>query len=93
MLTLDAALHLPAHVVFTFVDQDAILLNTRTNKYYALDGAGARLWELLKDGNRLREGYQTLLEEYEVEPAQLEQDILELINHLVEHGLVEKPEE
>ena len=93
MLILDAVLHLPAHVVFTFVDEDAILLDTQTNKYYALDGAGARLWELLKDGKRLRESYQMLLDEYEVESAQLEQDILELIDHLVEHGLVEIIEE
>jgi len=29
------------------------------------------------------------LEEYQVEPAQLEQDLLELLAHLQENGLVE----
>jgi hypothetical protein len=89
MVTLDVALQLPGHVIFTFVDQDAILLNTRTNKYFALDEVGARLWDLLKQEKSLREAYQMILKEYAVEPAQLEQDLLELIGYLVENGLVE----
>jgi hypothetical protein len=89
MLTLDVRLKLPAHVSFTLVEEDAILLNTQTNKYYALDEVGARLWGLLNEGKRLKEAYQILLDEYEVEPARLEKDLLELIDHLMENGLVE----
>ena len=89
MLTLDSALHIPDHVSFSIVGEDAFLLNTRTNKYFALEEVGARLWELLKDGQSLREGYQVILGEYEVDPAQLEQDLLELLSNLQENGLVE----
>ncbi|HVM70235.1 MAG TPA: PqqD family protein [Anaerolineales bacterium] len=89
MLTLDAKLQIPSSVSFTFVDEDAILLNMHTNQYYLLDEVGARLLKLLKDGKTLRASYQLLLEEYEVTPAQLEQDILELLDGLKEQGLVE----
>jgi hypothetical protein len=89
MLTLDENLLIPARVSFTFVDEDAVLLNMQTNQYYLLDEVGARLWGLLRDGKSLRESYQTLLEEYEVDPAQLEQDVLELLENLKEQGLVE----
>jgi hypothetical protein len=89
MLTLNTTLHIPASVSFSVVGEDAFLLNTQTNKYYGLEKVGARLWELLNEGKQLRDGYQILLDEYEVDPAQLEQDILELINHLMENGLVE----
>jgi hypothetical protein len=82
-------LHIPANVSFSIVGEDAFLLNTRTNKYYGLEKVGARLWELLNEGKPLRVGYQILLKDYEVDPAQLEQDLLELINHLMENGLVE----
>jgi len=92
MLTLDAQLLIPKHVSFTLVEQDAILLNTRTNKYYALDEVGARLWGLLNEGKQLTDAYQMLLDEYEVKPARLEKDLLELIDHLVENGLVEVAE-
>ena len=89
MLSLDSELHLPEHVVFTFVEQDAILLNTRTNKYFALDDVGRRFWELFKEGKSLREGCQILQDEYDVEPARLETDLLELVGQLVENGLVD----
>ena len=89
MMTLDAALHIPANVSFCVVGQNAFLLNTRANQYYALEESGARLWDLLKEGKPLRASCQTLLDEYEVEPAQLEQDVFELIGDLMENGLVE----
>jgi hypothetical protein len=89
MLTLDAALRIPDYVMFNTDNEDIVLLNPRTDQYYALEEVGARLWGLLKDGKPLREIYQALLDEYEVAPIQLEQDMLELLNHLLENGLVE----
>ncbi len=89
MLTLDTTLHVPAHVLYTTVEQDAVLLNTRTNKYYSLNEVGARFWNLLAEGKTLREVYQALLGEFEVEAPRLEQDLLELVERLLKSGLVE----
>ncbi len=89
MLTLDSPLRIPANVSFSVVGEDAFLLNTQTNKYFALEKVGTRLWELLNEGRQSREIYQTLLNEYDVAAAELEQGILELLNHLTENGLVE----
>jgi hypothetical protein len=89
MLTLDSILSVPPTVLCTSVDAEAVFLNTRTNQYYALEEVGARLWGLLIEGKRLRECHQMLLEEFEVDPAQLEGDMLELLTDLMENGLVE----
>jgi hypothetical protein len=89
MLTLDVHLQISDCVSFTFTDEEAILLNTRTSKYFSLEDVGARFWSLLKEGKQLRKSYQVLLKEYEVDPARLEQDLLDLVDHLVENGLVE----
>ena len=89
MLTLDDNVNIPANVSFTFVDEDAVLLNMQTNQYYLLDEVGARLWGLLQDAKSLRESYKIILDEYEVEPTQLEEDVLELLVKLKEQGLVE----
>jgi len=89
MLTLDSPLRIPANVSFSVVGEDAFLLNTQTNKYFALEKVGTRVWELLNEGRLLKEAYQILLDEYEVAPAQLEVDVLELLNHMMENGLVE----
>jgi len=89
MLTLAATLRIPAHVLFTTVEQEAVLLNTVTNKYYSLNEVGARVWNLLAGGKTLKEVHPALLEEFEVDSPRLEQDILELVEHLRENGLVE----
>jgi len=89
MLTLTAALRIPDNVLFTTVDDDAVLLNTRTNQYFALDEVGARAWNLLTEGKSLRAAYEILLDEYGVDPVPLERDLLDLVGHLAENGLVE----
>ena len=89
MLSLDAPFSIPSSVLFTTVDEDVVLLNTRSNMYYALDEVGARFWNLLSAGRTLREAHRSLLEEYEVESNQLEQDLLELLTDLQKNGLVE----
>jgi hypothetical protein len=89
MLTLDTPLHLPAHVSFSVVGEDAFLLNTRTSKYYLLQEVGARLWTLLSQESSLRAAYETLLGEYDVAPDELERDLLELVADLAENDLLE----
>ncbi len=89
MLTLDTTLQIPAQVLYTTVEQEAVLLNTLTNKYYSLNEVGARCWNLLAKGQSLREAYHVLLGEFEVESPQLEKDLLELIERLEKSGLVE----
>ncbi len=92
MLSLDARLRIPETVLFTTVEQDAILLNTHTNQYYVLEEVGMRLWELLNQAGGVRGVYQALLDEYEVSSAELERDLLELLGHLMENSLVEMVE-
>ena len=89
MLTLTAALRIPDNVLFTVLGGDAVLLNTRSNQYFALDEVGARAWNLLTEGKSLRAAYEILLDEYEVDPVPLERDLLDLVGHLAENGLVE----
>jgi hypothetical protein len=89
MLTFTSIVHIPAHVFFTSVDGGSVLLNTHTHTYFALEEVGVRFWDLLKDGNPLKEIHRMLLDEYEVGPAQLEQDLLELLNALLDNGLLE----
>lgn len=89
MLTLDSHLRIPAHVTTSFVDEDAVLLNTRTNQYFAMQDVSSRFWDLLKDGKGLREACQILQTEYATTPAEVEKDVLDLVRELMENGLVE----
>ena len=89
MLTLESVVSIPASVLSTTVEQDVVLLNTETSQYYSLDEVGARFWNLLGEGVTLKQAHQTLLKEYEVEAAELESDLLELLEDFQKNGLVE----
>ncbi|GAB4546372.1 MAG: hypothetical protein Fur002_21380 [Anaerolineales bacterium] len=89
MITLDAPLKIPAHVSFSVVGEDAFLLNAKNAQYYALSQVGARLWQLLGEGKLPREAHQFLLQEYDVEAATLETDLLELLQDLQKNELIE----
>ena len=89
MLTLDSLLRIPPYVTTSFVDDDAVLLNTRTNQYFAMQDVSSRFWDLLKNGSELREACQVLQAEYASEPAEVEKDVLDLVHELMENGLVE----
>lgn len=88
MLTLNATIRIPAHTISTKVDDDAVLLNTKNNQYYALSEVGARFWSLLTESKTLKEAHQLLLDEYEVSPEELEKDLLELLSDLKDNNLV-----
>ncbi len=89
MLTLASKINIPDYIHVTTVDKDTVLLNTRTNKYFALKDVGARIWSLLKEYKHLTEIHAVLLREYDVEEKQMEIDLLELIEQFWKGGLVE----
>jgi hypothetical protein len=88
-ITLDSKVRLSKTVLFTTVDQETVLLNSKTGKYFGLDEIGTTFWKLLSKNIPPREAYEMMLDEYEVAPSELEKDILELVGQLEKHGLLE----
>jgi hypothetical protein len=76
-------------VLFRLVGDEAVLLNLTTELYLGLDLVGARMWTVLNDAPSIQAAYDALLQEYEVEPDRLRQDIDELLSQLLEQGLIE----
>ena len=89
MLTLDSYLHIPDNISCVQVDNDVVLLNTKTRFYFALSAVGARFWDLISAERSIRAAFKALLVEYEVDAIDLERDLLELTSSLMEHGLVD----
>lgn len=56
---------------------------TDANSLYVLNETGAAVWERLDGTRSLREIAGDLLQNYEVPPEQLEQDVQELVNDLL----------
>jgi hypothetical protein len=75
-------------VVFTIVDDEAILLEQETGKYYGLNKVGTRLWILLAEHGRLDKAHEQLLAEFDVDDAQLKTDLEKITADLIENGLL-----
>jgi hypothetical protein len=80
---------LSSEAMFQEIGGEGVILDLASSTYFGLDEVGVRLWQLLQADPNLQVACETLLSEYEVEPAQLEQDLLKLVTQLCEAGLAE----
>jgi len=65
-----------------------VILNLANGVYYELDGVGARIWELLQEPRSVSALQEAIVAEYEVDAAECEQDLQELLADLASHGLI-----
>ncbi|MFZ0412975.1 MAG: PqqD family peptide modification chaperone [Candidatus Acidiferrales bacterium] len=68
---------------------EASILNLKNTVYYGLDPVGARVWTLLQQPCSVEQLRDTLLEDYEVESARCENDLLSLLEKMRDEGLIE----
>jgi hypothetical protein len=87
-MTLLDRVRVPQEVVARRVGEETVMLHLANGTYYALDPVGARAWQALEQGKTLSETCDVLEAEYDVPRAQLECDVLDLVDSLASHGLV-----
>ena len=68
---------------------EAAILDLKNGIYYGLDPVGARIWELIQAPREVQEITSLLLDEYDVEAAQCQNDVVALLGQLLERGLIE----
>lgn len=78
---------LSSNTLFQEIGGEGVILDLTSSTYFGLDEVGVRLWQLLQADPSLQAAFDALLAEYEVEPAQLEQDVAQLIGQIVKAGL------
>jgi hypothetical protein len=75
-------------VVARRLEEETVLVHLRTNRIYTLNPTAARLWELLEAGYD-RSGIRSrMLGEFDVEGAQLDREIEEILGSLSAEGLL-----
>ena len=89
MVTLKDKASVVKDVLASEVEDELVLLNQETGKYFSLDATGTRMWELIVQNGQLEQVKQAMLAEYDVEPEQLEQDLLKLVDKLVANALLQ----
>ncbi|MFB2896974.1 PqqD family protein [Aerosakkonemataceae cyanobacterium BLCC-F50] len=87
-ITFEMRVSVPEDVLIRELDGESVILNLKSERYFGLDEVGTRMWEVLSTSETIAAAYQTLLSEYDVVPEQLETDLSNLLQQLVEHGLI-----
>lgn len=82
-------IRVPPDVLVSDVGGESVFLNLKTESYFGLDDVGTRMWKLLTENGTVESAYQALLTEYDIDEAQLSNDLDELVQKLVDNGLVE----
>ncbi len=88
-IAFDQRLIIPPDVLISNVGGESVILNLNSERYFGLDQVGARMLTVLTTSASIQTAFETLLEEYEVENEALRQDLVDLIDRLIEQGLLE----
>ena len=87
--TLDNYIRVPEGVIYQNTLGEAVLLNLNSGVYFGLNEMGTAMWNALLTHGQVRPAYQALLLEFEAAEYILRQDLLQLLDTLVDHGLLE----
>ena len=85
----NSRVRVPDDVLLSELDGESVLLNLRTESYFGLDEIGTRMWTAMTTADSIQAAYETLKEEYDVDPEQLRADLNAILDTLLEHGLLE----
>lgn len=70
------------------LEDEVVLLDTRSGTYFSIDGVGIRIWELLRNGATEERIVQRILREYDVTPDVARTDVAGFLHTLAERGLI-----
>jgi hypothetical protein len=89
--SLDQRVRISDDAIFRELDGEAVILHLDSGMYFGLDPVGTRLWQLIAQHGHLHPVFEAAIEEFAVDPAVLERDLLDLVAALSEKGLVTLP--
>jgi hypothetical protein len=77
------------NVLIRALQGELVLLNLDTESYFGLDEVGTRMWAVLTEAPTLGEAFTSLMSEFDVDPRELEEDLVDFVESLTGAGLVE----
>ena len=79
---------IPAQVMAREVGDETVILDLANGTYYGLNPVGARIWQLMAEGQTLTQVCELMLADFEVTREVIEHDVLALVQTLLERQLV-----
>ena len=87
-IDLDTVVARGSEHVETEMGDQTVMMNISQGQYYALDQSGQRIWALMDQPIRVSDIVSKLTDEYDVERAQCETEVLAFLTELQSNGLL-----
>ena len=78
----------PDDVLISNLQEESVILNLNSERYFGLDNVGTRMLSALSTSNSIEAAYEQLRAEYDVDAQMLRQDLTSLIENLLQQGLI-----
>jgi hypothetical protein len=78
----------PDDVLISNLQEESVILNLDSERYYGLDNVGTRFLSILNASESIEAAYEVLCDEYDVDAQSLRQDLLALIENLLQQGIL-----
>jgi len=82
-------LSVPSDVLISVIEDEAVLLNLKSERYFGLNRTGTAMWTALTTAESVETAYESLLARFSVESKTLRRDLNDLVQQLIGHGLVD----
>jgi hypothetical protein len=69
--------------------EESAILNMKNSVYYGMNAVGTRVWNMIGEPRSVVQLRDALVDEYEVDPARCEQDLLQVLEQMRREGLIE----
>lgn len=79
---------IPDDVLISKLQEESVILNLDSERYYGLDDVGTRFLSVLTTSHSIEVAYDRLRNEYDVDPQVLREDLLALVENLLDQGLL-----
>ena len=79
----------PDDVLISNLQEESVILNLDSERYYGLDDVGTRFLSVLTTSDSIEAAYEKLIQEYDVDEEVLRKDLLTLVENLLAQGIVQ----
>jgi len=88
-ISLSDRVTVPDDVLISNLQEESVILNLDSERYYGLDDVGTRFLSVLTSSESIETAYERLRDEYNVDPQILREDLLVLVEKLIDQGIIE----
>lgn len=85
----DTTIRARSGVFATTVDDELIVFDPNSGKYFGAGVIGARIWHLVSERKQISQICDALLEEFDVDISTCETDVIEFLSELNAAGLID----